>query len=375
MFFIERISSLFTFSAVLFTAMLGMSILKNNQYKIPLWGYWIALGVFAFIFIPNPSADLTRLHALCVGGWCQNEFYKLAYSLVHTNAPAWMFFSWAVYQITHNENFIQTIACLWSFFNVFYIISSVIQNNNIRKYNRALILFSIMAVGTFYIEVISGMRSMLSFSIICFCIYRELVERKNFIPHLPLYLFASLMHPAGIALITIRILASVMFQNNIISKIVVFMLCVSLLLGIYLYGKIYVETAVDLAISYSTDENEYSYIWEVVIGLIEQFQIYFVLYHFKKRYSNTSFTYTSMARLCLITALISLCGLPFSYAIFRRFTIVASIFLLPVLGKLLSNQKRVSNMTIKFIWALCFIIYFLSCARGDLCSYKFFMLG
>lgn len=375
MFFIERISSLFTFSAVLFTAMLGMSILKNNQYKIPLWGYWIVLGVFAFFYTPYITADLYRLHSWCINGWCQYDFYKLIYDLVHTSTPSWLFFSWTIYNITHNENFIQTVACLWSFFNVFYIISSVIQNNNVRKYNRALLLFTIMSVGTFYLEVISGIRSMLSFSIISFCIYRELIEHKNFVPHIPLYAFASLMHYSAIALIVIRILAAVMFQKNFINKIAIFLFSVLLLAGIYLYGKNYIDTAYDVAISYATNENEYTYIWEVIIGFIEQIQVYYILYQYKKRYGNTYFSYTAITRLCLITALISLCSYPFSYAIFRRFTIVASIFLLPVLGKLLSNQKRIPSMTVKFIWMFCFIIYFLSCVRGDLCGYKFFVLS
>ena len=375
MFLIERLVSLFVFAGVLSLGMLGMSILKGKQYKVALWLYWIALGILAFAYTPYITADLYRLHLWCVHGWCQWTWPTLWDTLQRVNEPMWLFFSWAIYQIMHNENWIQTVACLWSFYNVFYIISRTIDTNNVKGNNRALILFSIMAVGTFYLEVISGIRSMLSFTIVCFCIYRELIENKSIIRHLPLYLFAALMHKAGLAFIMIRFAFDGFLHKNILLKLfsgIAGIACVLLMI----YSGSYVDHAVNVAVGYSTSAHEYSYHWEILIGLIEQLQIWYVLYQYKHQYQKKLFAYTKIGRLTFVLACICLSALPFSYAIFRRYTVVCSILILPLLGKILSpeNPYYVKNV-IRTIWRLSLLIFTLSCIRGDLCGYKFFVMG
>ena len=376
MFLTERLISLIVFAGVMGLSLLGISMFRGKQYKIILWSYWLALGGFAFFYSPHITADLYRLHLFCVNGWCQLDWMNLQDMLKNAAEPMWPLFSWSIYRITHNENWIQTVACLWSFYNVFYIISHTIDAQNVTKYNRALLLFSIMAVGTFYLEVISGIRSMLSFSILCFCFYRELIEHKSILRNLPLYIFAALMHKAGVALILIRFMFEGFFHKNILLKLLSGLAGVGYIFLIATSASQQVENAINTAITYSTAETEYVYHWEYFIGFIEQLQIFYILYLYKKQYQKTAFSYTKMGRLTLILACICLAALPFSYAIFRRYTIVCSILILPLLGKLLSaSNSRYSKMSVQIIWSLSFIIFVLSCARGDLCGYKFFVLG
>lgn len=376
MFLIERLVSLFAFAGVLVFFMLGISLSKGKQYKVFLWMYWIVLGIFAYVYVPHTTADLYRLHLWCVYGWCQVDWMSLWELLRQSREPMWLLFSWTIYQITHNENWIQTVACLWSFYNVFYIISHTIDKVNIKKYNRALLLFSIMAVGTFYLEVISGIRSMLSFSIVCFCIYQELIERKSVVRHLPLYIFAALLHKAGLALIMIRFVFEGLLHKNIMLKLLGGLIGLGCILLINIGADQYVEYAIDTAIRYSTNENEYTYHWEILIGLIEQIQIFYILYQYKKQYQKSNFLYTKMGRLVLILVAICLIALPFSYAIFRRYTVVCSILVLPLLGQLLStNNPRYSKTVTWIICLFSILIFGLSCIRGDLCGYKFFLLG
>lgn len=369
----QRLIGLFTFAGVLGLALVGISLFKGKQYKMILWAYWIALGVFAFYYSPHTTADLHRLHLLCVNGWCQLDWQNLWDILKNATEPMWLFFSWGIYQTTHNENWIQTIACLWTFYNVFYIISHTIDTVNIQKYNRALLLFSIMAIGTFYLEAISGIRSMLSFSIVCFCIYQELIEHKSILRHLPLYIFAALMHKAGLALIMIRFLFEGFFHKNILLKFLSGFAGIGIIILMTIGADRQVENAFNAAISYSTNETEYTYHWEYLIGFIEQLQIFYILYQYKRQYQKTAFSYTKIGRLVLSLACICLLAAPFSYAIFRRYTIVCSVLVLPLLGKVLcTDNPRYSKLSVWILWLWCGVIFGLSCVRGDLCSYKFF---
>ena len=135
-------------------------------------------------------------------------------------------------------------------------------------------------------------------------------------------------------------------------------------------------TALTKAMNYSTNANEYLYVWEIIIGLIEQMQMYFVLYIYKKHEKNSLQSCNLFWSFALIVGMISLCSLPFSYAIFRRYTIVSSLFLIPLLGKLCSPFEGHGNkLFIQLMWFLSLMIFALPCVRGYLCGYKFFVLG
>jgi hypothetical protein len=376
MFLIERLTGLFTFTGFLALTLLGVSYLKNKQYKIVLWVYVIVLAVLAYLYKPWITADLYRLHFWCSTTWCTYSWSQLFEYLYRVATPMWYLFSWTIFRVTHDVNWIQMIACFWGFGNVLYVISDIIERNHVQGAKRALILFSIMAVGTFYFEMLSGIRSMLGFSIVFFCMYREIIERKSALFHIPLYIFAALLHQATLVLVVGRITFWGVESKNILLKMLSMLLIGILIPFIFIQADLYVDSAVNKAINYATNEREYSYIWEIIIGLIEQVQIYYILWTYKWQVGKESYQYSLFWKLTLIIGLVSLSALPFSYAIFRRYTIFASLCTLPLLGKLFDGTpSRKIKFFVQVMWCLSLVIFVLSCARGDLCSYKFFVLN
>ncbi len=376
MFLTERLIGLFTFAGILALAMLGISYFKGKQYKFALWIYLVFLAVLAYLYVPWITADLYRLHLWCSKVWCNFSWPKLFEYIKNSTTPMWYLFSWFIFQLTHNVNWIQAVTCLWGFGNVFYVISDTIERNDVKGTKRALILFSIMAVGTFYLEMISGIRSMLGFSIVFFCMYREIIQKKSILFDIPLYIFAGLMHHAALVLVVGRIIFLIIESKNILTRIILFLLVGGIIPLLFLQANFYVDAAVNKAVGYASNEREYSYIWEILIGLIEQTQIYYVLWTYKRNVGKEPYSYGLFWKFALGVGLVSLCALPFSYAIFRRYTIFASLCLLPLLGKLFdgANSRKI-KLFVQLMWVISLVIFVLSCIRGDLCSYKFFELN
>ena len=75
----------------------------------------------------------------------------------------------------------------------------------------------------------------------------------------------------------------------------------------------------------------------------------------------------------LIWTVISVASFPFSYAVFRRFTMLCTVMSIPLVAKLSDSEE--SEETRKCLFVFSFLIFALSGVRGDLCGYKFFTLS
>ena len=343
---------------------------KREVYPWIFIFYLFVLTLFAYYFKPN-ELDLTRLHAVCLKTWCNYPWDFLTRFLEKSSVPAWYLFSWSIYQVTHDVNFIQAVACFWCFGNVFYVINDIIQRNRLHRTYSAILLFVVMAIGSFYLQTISDIRNMLSFSICFWCMYRELVQGKMLILHIPLYLFAALLHPAGLVIVVSRLLFWALNQKSIFIKIVLAGFLVPGLIYIFRQQNIFVTSAIDLAHAYASNANEYRMWQETIIGTIELGQIFYILYCYRKYTGNKLY---QLWRFAFIFSLISFCAIPISYAIFRRYTILCSLLTLPMIGSLLSASKPIVRKNLAF-WLLLqsILIFCLSYSLGDMRFYQFLM--
>lgn len=376
MFLIERIVSLLVYAFVLFTTYGLLKRVVRSQWKAVLLLYLVALCIFAFNYKPYVTADLYRLRQY-ITYWTELPFSRLvSYALQHS-APAWVFYSYFINKLG-NINWLQTVTCFWCFGNVFYIISHEIQRNDLIKKQRSLLLFYIMAVGAFYLQTISGIRSMLGISIVAYCFYRETIENKSILVHLPLYLFAALLHSAAMPLVISRFVFLVIQYKSVSKKLLFSMLVLGLGAFSINYLQDYISEALNVGQGYLFGKQEYTYIWEIIIGLIEMFITWYVMGQYKKRYAGNEgmASYNSMRLFCLAWSVISVVALPFSYAVFRRYTMFCTLQSIPLLAKILQyEQDRVNKSTfITNIWFLLMIVFAISGIRGDLCGYKFFVL-
>ena len=375
MFLFERLISLGTFSILILGTVILISMLRGKQYKAVLVLLWLALTVMGYLFIPDVTMDLYRLHMSCINGFCITPWNDAVYTMRNTSTPMWILWAWSIYNFFSDVNFVQMFSWLWGGANIFYIISHTIDNQNIKHFNRGLLFFSVMAIGSFYSGFIIGIRNMLSFSIIIWCFYREVVEHKSVMFHLPFYLFAALMHQAGLALVLIRFVFFVFMYKNILLRIFVSIAVAGCLTYLIVNGNYFVESAVEKAYNYSQDSEEYVYYWSMLIAFINQIQIGVILYNYKRKIGLAYSNYKQIFYLSLLLLFVSIAALPFSFAIFTRFTLASSLLTVPLLGRMLSSDINLSNRKMKFIlWGLCIVIFVLSVTRGNMCGYKFFLL-
>lgn len=376
MFLTERIISLLTYTFALFIAYMLMQKVIRDQWKGVLLLYLITLCVFAFNYKPYVTADLYRLRQY-ITYWTNKSLSDvLSYALRH-NAPTWVLYSYALSKLG-DINWLQTVTCFWCFGNVFYIISHETVRNEVSGRGRSIPLFYVMAIGAFYLQTISGIRSMLGLSIVAFCFYRETVEKKRVTLHIPLYIFAALLHSSIMPLVMARFVFLIIENKDIGRRIIMTVLVLAMGAFSVYYIRDFINSAIGIGQNYLFGEQEYTYFWEILIGLIESVETIFVLRVFRRRYAATEEVeeYRSIRLFCIAWTILSLVSLPFSYAIFRRYTIFSSLLSIPLLIKTIEREQKSidsHNWFINTVFGLSLIIFVISGVRGDLCGYKFFV--
>ena len=379
MFLIERIVSLLVYAVTLVVTCYLIGRVARKQYKVILVIYLLVLAIFAFNYKPYVTADLYRLREY-IQYWIHLDFLDVIKYALENSTPIWVLYSYIISKLG-NLNWLQTVTCLWCFGNVFYIISHEIGRHNIGGKYRAEVLFYIMAVGAFYLQTISGIRSMLGMSIAAFCLYREVVEKKSITAHLPLWLFAALIHTSTMVLVISRCLFLLIQSQSVAKKILISAgVFVFALLSLRYLGE-YIRASFTYGLGYLNAEEEYTYIWEIIIGLIETVETVYVLINYKKMITNCGYKSVECGRedlflFTLIWSVVSVVALPFSYAVFRRYTIFCTVISIPLVAFLFGKDvdESDSKRIFRTLFGFSFLIFALSGVRGDLCGYKFFVL-
>ncbi|MBR0139216.1 MAG: hypothetical protein IJM17_02895 [Firmicutes bacterium] len=376
MFFTERFVSLSVYAAVLFAACWLMKYAKKDQYRGVLACYLAVLCVFAFMYKPYVTSDLYRLRTY-IAYWINKPFKDaVKYALRHSN-QAWTMYAYFVSKLP-GENWLQTVSCFWTFGNLFYIVGGVIKASGLKREDRSLTLFWLMSVGAIFLHAVSGIRTMLGFSLVAFCFYRETMEGKSVIRHLPLYAVAALFHSASAVLVVSRLLFMLIESDSF--KKTLFVACVVALGagGTALFLRRNFRTVIKSARLYLIG-GEYTYYWEIIIGLLEIARIILVLYEYRKMAGGLRRKDGRAAawKFTAIWTAVSLAALPFSYAVFRRYTMLCTVTGLPIMGMTLEKEREAGggNRFAGALWAISLVIAAISLVRGDICGYKFFVLG
>lgn len=376
MFLTERIVSLLTYALVLMVTYFLIGRVARKQYKEVLLVYELILALFAFNYKPYITADLYRLREY-VEYWIYKDWMGAVKYALKSTTPSWVLYSYIISKLG-NQNWLQTITCLWCFGNVFFIIAHEIERHGIEGKYRSELLFYIMAIGAFYLQTISGIRSMLGISIVAFCLYRETIEKKSIAVHFPLWLFAALIHTSTMVLVIFRFLFLMIQSHGIAKKALVSAIVFVLAIFSYRYLGVYISGSFEYGQSYFYSTKEYTYIWEIIIGLIETFETLYVLLKYRKKCvrSDRKIVKYGLRDLYLFTlswTAISVVSLPFSYTVFRRYTMLCTVTSIPLVAFLLGTDvdELERKRTRSILFALSFLIFALSGVRGDLCGYKF----
>ncbi len=335
--------------------------------------YLTVLCIMAFFYIPGEAADLYRWRNLAEP-WKETSFSWFWNNRVITsNTPLGYLLIYAC-QMTGVDG-VLPMACAFGFFgNVFHIIKCESLRDNRRPDSIAVALLFVMSSGR-YLEVISGIRCMLAFSIVFRFMYDEMYEGKSMLRSVPFYVFSVLLHNAAIPLIGIRMFCSLFEKKrSIVNNILNGLMTVALLIVGIIVGDDYIDAGFAKANSYMSS-NVYSYGWEYVIVILSMTIIVVSMWKFMKRYPNVFKCEIKSERYLLILLAGEILTLG-TYSIFHRFAAVSIVMSVPMLLSFLNCEyDNFRGKSKRRIVIMSIFILFLACVRGNLCGYKFFLLS
>lgn len=346
---------------------------SSNSIRRYLIHYLIVLCIMAFFYIPGQSADLFRWRLLAEP-WKDASFSWFWTNRVITSSTPLGYLLIYFCQNTGINGLLPAVCAFGFFGNVFHILKCESNRENRSADSIAVALLFIMSSGRF-LEVISGIRCMLAFSIVCRFVYDEMFEGKSLLRSVPFYVIAVLLHNAAIPLIGFRLLCS-LFETK---KSIINTVFNGLITGAVFYlgiklGKDYIDAGFAKANSYMSHQS-YAFKWEYTIVIISMFIILMVIWRLRKRYLEGYKEEIKVIRYLLILFVGELFAFR-TYSIFHRYVAVSIVLSIPVLLTFLNyennNLFKKSRQEIVF---LSIIILFIACARGNLCGYKFFLLS
>lgn len=344
---------------------------KQKNIKGIMIAYAIMLSLMGFFFVPNQQADLYRLREL-MNFYAQKPFSVLLSDYVAvSNTPVTLVYYWIIGR-TGIDGLLPFVTALIFYLNVFYIFYDYSYKQKITGKALSFTLLIIMCNSSF-LEVISGIRTMLSFSIVLRCMYNELYNNRSIIGHLLLYLIAAFIHPVSLVMVLLRFLF-ILFQKDESRKRKALLVALSIVTIVLLisFGENYVLGAFQKGVGYVSGDP-YSYIWEAIISTL--ILLLLIVIHKncgKFEYAEGSekvslLNNRSFSRMIELIMIV-FC---FEYNTFYRFGLFNIFLNIPVLlyytDKVLIKKKN----HMKLLYLFCLGILIIVCLRGNLCALKF----
>lgn len=386
MFLFERLIGVGLYSLVLVLVCFSLVGKSGKKIKRRLFCYSIILSIFAYNFVPYETADLYRIYEYV------EAFQKYSFSSFLENQVSKSdlgvsgILYWLIGQIGIPQ-LLPAIVTFGCYSCIFYIIHKTAEKNQISGKNVAITLFFYMSIGT-YMFVISGIRCMLGISLLSFCFYRESVEKKLSILHIPLYLIAALIHSFSAVLIAARFVICIFdTKTTLIRKLVYFILLGAGIVLVFSNFGNYIDEIMKKADSYLSGDL-YSYVWEYIIAILTCVVIVCVFSKRKniKEESNIKLNVWLLYEIALFVIALCVC---YEFTIFHRLTTyIMPIIVLPLLMTALqSNDNRQDKINYQarlvrgislnlntIVIMVSILMLFVACSRGSLSSLKFFVL-
>lgn len=369
----ERLTGEFIFLTLLFIVL--FLIRKSKSYKSIrsiLIFYVIILSIMSFLYNPVTSVDLVRLQNVLQNTYSKMNITKLIASIKNANITN---YSTAIYFFIIAKigiyDLLQTGASLIFYSIVFYIVYDYSKENNISYKSIAGCIAFFMLNGQF-VELISGIRTLIGFSIFALCIYREFFKKKNILSNIILYLIAIGFHNAIIPLFIIRIFyLLIQKENKKLKKALNLFVFIIILFVFYRFGAPYLESAINRGNLYLNNDI-YVQKWEYIVSFIRVALLTFILFTCNTKKLNIEL---KNYRLFLIVLLIFDCAFFYEYTIFHRYSIFISIVIIPFVLLFQKNNESSGRYNISvnklIYYILLFMIVALCFTRGNMTELAF----
>ena len=345
---------------------------SSRSVKKMLNHYMVILCILAFFYIPGSNADLFRWRAI-TETWSSIPFRSFFVNRVLTADTPAAYLLMYFCQRTGIKGLLPMACALIFYWNSFHIFKILSERYNVKPEALAIGLVFFMSPGMF-LEVISGVRCFVAFSIICRCICDEYLLDKSLWKSIVPYIIACLFHTASLVLIVIR-LTAFLFEKKQRLALRVLNIIAIFVMGIIAirFGNNFVDATLEKASNY-TNNPTYYYYWEYIIGGIGYIIIMYNIYPGLKRNLQEGIT-RNIATLLLILSMFELIFIQ-SYSIFHRYVAASTIIFIPLLVFLIDDDLNYGRkVKMHNVLSLSIIILLLACARGNLCGYKFFIIN
>lgn len=352
-----------------------ISIAKIRYTRFQLLLYVFVLAAMGFYYVPASGSDLFRIQALL-----PSYAYIPWEQLLSGVTPV----ANTYYRLISHLSDVRWLPAINAFLTYSFCFSVLYQST--KKYNLsrgliALILFFFMSRGLLMMTI-ANIRTMLSLSILAYCICKEILGRQPLLKYAPLLLMAALIHSAGMANVMIYLCFYVIYgfrSRGIFSNLIQICLIGS---GGAFYFMSYVHQAFLKGgnyLAYAQEGTGFFYIWEFVFSIAWLlFTLGVIIYGLtgksahliKEDIPGRKFVWFVVYLVCIN---LLMCFVEFNIA-YRTSWLVA-ILGMPLLATLFGNihsfrNKRILLKYMVFVFSCILLIGV--CIRGDLCSLKFF---
>lgn len=388
MYLIGRLISLIIFVVILFIVCISIKYSRSRKISILILKvYIVILTIMGYFFIPHLGADVTRLIPIMMS-YRHSSISNLLVYLTNSSTPAVKVYYFVLSKM-NNPNLLPATAAFITFSFCFGVLINILRyEKKIKSIEIAISLFIFMSRGL-TLQIISNIRTIMSLSIIGWCIYQEFYRNKKIKSLVLLYLLGASFHVMGQVMFLYRIVYFVIENSkNRFHKLMKIALTIFILAIICIYGQKYLNNLVELTDLYfnaSVRGIGYSYIWEKILSIMSiAFCIYLIKWfnhsnkiNIKKRTEDLGSRSTKkLIKYIIPLVVIDILAMFIEFNFFQRTSWYLTILCIPLVVYTIREGKRLKS-SIKYQRVLIIfsiIMLLLACARGDLCSLKFFII-
>lgn len=388
MYLIGRVISLIIFVIFLLGVCISIKYSRSRKISILILKLYIAiLSMMGYFFIPHTGADVTRLIPLMMS-YKNTSISNLLVYLTNTSAPAVTFYYFILAKM-NNPHLLPAITAFITFSFCFGVLINILRyEKKIKGIEIAISLFIFMSRGL-TLQIISNIRTIMSLSIIGWCAYQEFYRNKKIKSLIFLYLLGASFHVMGQVMFLYRIFYF-MIENskNKLHKLMKIALTIFILVIVCIYGEKYLNNIFQKTSSYlnsSLSGTGYVYLWEKILSIMSIIVCIYLIRWFnhsnkiniKKRKQDLGSRSTKkLIKYIIPLVVIDILVMFIEFNFFQRTSWYLTILCIPLTvytireGKGLKNSIKYQRMLIIF----SVVMLLLACARGDLCSLKFFII-
>lgn len=378
MYLTERLIALSIYCIILFGFCLSITKIKYTRTQLFL--YVVILATMGYLYVPDSGSDLSRIVPL-LPSYARMSWQEFLLNIQHYSTPMAGVYYHFIGKLNNSAHWLPAINAFITFSMCFTVLYKSSKKYLLSKGLLSLLLFFFMSRGLL-VMTIANIRTMLALSILGYCIYKEMLEGTSILKHLPLLIVASLFHATAVAALLIYLTFVICYNLKSSKTLLTWIQNGLALLVLGGSGGLYLHRAIMKGVNYvgrSQMGTGYFYIWEMVLSIFVLLLTLYVIMLFctQKPWFQRVLTLGEKRFLWFMSCFAGFNLLSFivEFNIGLRLSWLVTILDMPLFAMIFANKTLSRKRFIKIKYTIVLvslIVLILACARGHLCSLKFF---